>query len=270
MTRHLLRSAAIAMLASLALSGCGLTELRKAALANAAVKPADMNTALRPGLVGMSDYPATGWEPGLLETTKPSSSANAHSLAAIGLQPGDISTSLHIATLQDGTSLGIPTLDFCDARYPSEALRVKRLQVGAFDASGAYAGISTEVVQYKDAAAAQQAIDEVTRAATSCPRGTTVKTSDGHRIVFTFHPAPGPSDTPLVAAGSRLIVHVTMQVDGSPQSAFLVYQVVGNMLAGMYASNATGEPFPQTDLDASYQLAGDIADRLRAYNDVRA
>jgi len=269
MTRRFLLPAGLALISAVVLSGCGLAEARTAALANASVKPVDMANALRPGLVGMSDYPATGWEPGPLASETPTS-PKAQTLAAVGLRASDVAASLHVATLQDGTSLGIPTLDFCGASYPSESLRVKRLQVGAFDATGAYAGISTEVVQYKDAAAARQAITEVAAAATSCPRGKVVDTGDGHKITFTFHPAPGPSDTPLVDANARLIVHVTMDVDGSPQSAFLVYQVVGRMFAGMYASNATGDPFPQTDLDASYALAGDIADRLRAFNGVRA
>ncbi len=117
---------------------------------------------------------------------------------------------------------------------------------------------------YRDVAAAQQALHEVTGARLGCPVGKRVTTYDGHIIVFAFHPAPGPTSTPLVGPASRLIIHTTMKVDGNPQTAFLVYQVSGRVLAALYAVDNSGKPFPQVTLDAFYGLAGDIALRLQA------
>ena len=167
--------------------------------------------------------------------------------------------------LADGTSLGIPTLDFCDAKYPSESLRVKRLQTGAFDSDGVYAGMSTEVVVYESPKAAMQALAEVIKARLACPEGKKITTFDGHTLVFTFHKAPGPSDTPLVGPDSRLIIHTTMVVDGAPQTAFLVYQIAGPVLAALYVSDASGKPLTQASLDRLYGLAGRIATRLQLY-----
>lgn len=259
------RVALSALAAMLLLSGCGLAEARESALKNARVKPLDMADSLRPGLVGMPDYPATGWEPGEATAT-PLLPGSKNPLARIGLRAGDLSDGNRVAVIPDGTSLGIPTLDFCEADYPSEALRVKRLQTGAYDADGVFTGLSTEVVRYETPDAALQALSEVVAARRACPVGKEITTFDGHTLEFTFHGAPGPSATPLVDAEHRLIVHTTMVVDGAPQSAFLVYQVQGSLLAALYATDASGEPFTQASLDSLYGLAGDIADRLRAAN----
>lgn len=259
------RVAVPALAAMLLLSGCGLAEAREAAIANAQVKPLDMADSLRPGLVGMPDYPATGWEPGDVEATPlPPDSRNP--LARIGLRASDLTDGNRVSVFPDGTSLGMPTLDFCEAEYPSESLRVKRLQTGAFDAEGVFTGLSTEVVRYESPAAALQALDEVVAARKACPAGEEITTFDGHTLVFAFHGAPGPTATPLVDAGHRVIIHTTMLVDDAPQSAFLVYQVDGAILAALYATDASGEPLGQDALDSLYGLAGEIADRLRAAN----
>lgn len=259
------RIAPLAVVAALLLSGCGLADARRAAIADAAVKPVDLATALRPGLVGLSGYPATGWESSgsAVATTKPSV---ASLLAKIGLRASDVRSTLQVRTMPDGTSLGIPTLDFCEGTYPSEELRVHRLQRATYDEGGAYAGLSTEVVVYKSEAAAQQALREAVKARVDCPVGEQVKTFDGHTIVFEFHSAPGPSSTPLVGANARLIIHTTMVVDGTPQTAFLVYQIDGRVLAALYALDSSGKPFTQAALDAFYGLAGDMATRLRKYS----
>lgn len=265
MRTHPARAGIVGIAAMLVLAGCSLDDARAAAIANAEVKPLDMSNSLRPGLVGMPDYPSTGWEPGGA-TPSPTATAQApkNPLAAIGLRASDLTGGNRVAVIPDGTSLGVPTLDFCEADYPSESLRVKRLQTGAYDKAGTYTGLSTEVVVYESPKAAKQALAEVIDARLKCPTGKQITTYDGHELVFDFHTAPGPSDTPLVGADSRLIIHTTMTVDGSPQRAFLVYQIDGPVLAALYVSSSSGKPFPQASLDSFYELAGHIADRLRA------
>lgn len=252
---------AVTVAAALLLSGCGLADARKQAIDNAAVQPLDMNLSLRPGLVALPDYPSRGWDyapEGAAPKPQPVS------LDGIGLQPSDVSGQLTVDVITDGDSLGTPTLDFCDATYPSEVLRVSRLQKAAFDANGQFAGLSSEVVVYRDADAAKQALAEVIAARKACPTGKAFTSKDGHQLSFSFHTAPGPATTPLVDAESRLIVHTTMVVDGEQRRAFLVYQIYGSVLAALYVSEAGATPFDQTSLDSFYALAGDFADRLRA------
>jgi len=266
------RVAIIGVTALLLLGGCGLTEARKAAIADAKVTPNDMADSLRPGLVGMPDYPSSGWEPSEAEATPSPSATPTHPaprstnpLAAVGLRSDDLPTGYRVTVIPDGTSLGMPTLDFCEGAYPSESLRVKRLQTGSYSSDGTYSGVSTEVVVYESAKAAQQALAEVIKARLKCPEGTKVSTFDGHTLVFAFHKAPGPSNTPLVNADSRLIIHTTMLVDGAPQTAFLVYQIAGPVLAALYVTDASGVPLTQPSLDRLYELAGRIATRLQLY-----
>lgn len=263
---RMLKSVGTLAAAALLLSGCGLADARNQAIANAAVKPLDMDANLRPGLVGLPDYPATGWEyspNGVAAVPK-----QPASLEGIGLQPNDVGGALTVATIPDGETLGAPTLDFCDGTYASEALRVERLQKAAYDSSGSFAGLSSEVVVYKSPAAAKQALAEVIAVRKACPTNTTFTSKDGHTLSFAFHSAPGPASTPLVDADSRLIVHTTMVVDGVKRRAFLVYQIYGRVLAALYVSEPGAQPFNQTSLDSFFALAGDIADRLRSASSV--
>ena len=245
-------------------SGCGISDARDAAIAEAAVKPLDMATSLRPGLVGLPDYPASGWEPSEEVIADDSTGIDPMLLESIGLQAADVAENRQIGLIPDGDSLLAPTMDFCDGRYPSEKLRVARLQQAVYDQDGNFAGISSEVVVYANAAAAKQALTEAINVRKNCPVGREFTARDGHTLTFTFHSAPGPADTPLVDADSRLIVHTTMMVDGEPRRAMLVYQVLGRVLAALYFSDGGNKPYDQTSLDSFYALAGDVADRLRA------
>lgn len=257
-----LRTLTLGLCCALVLGGCGLSDTRRQAIEDAQVKPLDLTSALRPGLVGMPDYPATGWEPG--ELAEDSSTAKA--LAKIALQSSDVAAEYTVSELSDGASLEVPTMDFCAAKYPSERDRVARLQNAAFDADGNFTGLSSEIVIYTSAAAAAQALREATQARLSCPTDRVVTTADGHNITFTFHTAPGPSDTPLTDPDSRLIIHTSMKVDGKDRTSFLVYQVDANVLAALYVTDAIATPFDQSMLDSFYSLAGEMANRLRAYN----
>lgn len=259
-----MRRIAALLAAAIVLTGCGISEARDSAIALANVKPLDMATSLRPGLVGLTDYPATGWEPSALDVVENSDAIDPMLLESIGLQQSDVGSSMQIATIPDGDSLLGATMDFCDGRYPSENLRAARLQRATYDQNGGFVGISTEVVVYANAAAAQQALAEVIAVRKSCPVGKEITARDGARLTHFFHSAPGPAETPLVDAESRLIVHTTMLVNDEPRRAFIVYQIYGRVLAALYVSEEGKTPFDQATLDSFYELAGDIADRLRA------
>lgn len=268
------KSIALALATALALGGCSLTDARNAARADAEVTPLNMAKSLRPGLVALPDYPSTGWEPGKVSpqaspsptpSDTPSAPDASDPLAQVGIRNADLLAGSRVAVVPDGTSLGTPTLDFCEAKYPSESLRVKRLQTGAYTKAGAYMGLSTEVVVYDSVKSAKQALAEVIAARLACTEGKKFKTYDGHTIEFAFHKALGPTNTPLVGADSRLIIHTTMIVDGKPQRAFLVYQIDGPVLAALYVSDPGSKPFAQVTLDNLFGLAGRIATRLTTY-----
>lgn len=256
-----IRRAALALAAALLLGGCGITDARDAAIAEANTKPLSLSSALRPGLVGLFDYPATGWEPSTTDATD-DGTIDVSLLAGLGLHDEDLTEGLFVDFIPDGDTLATPTLDFCGADYPSERARLARAQTAAFTDAGEFVGLSSEVVVYASPAAAQQALREVTAARKACPTNKAVPTDDGHDVSFTFHSAPGPSNTPLVPAAQRLIIHTTMKVDGKDRRAFLVYQITGRVLSAFYASSDGATPYTQDELDLMYGMVGTLTGRL--------
>jgi hypothetical protein len=91
------------------------------------------------------------------------------------IQTGDLSGYTVFTFPGDGDDVdGQVTLDFCDARYPSEALRTARNQVAVHDDDEprSYAIVlSMEAVMYRDAAATEQAFRELRAARLSCSVG---------------------------------------------------------------------------------------------------
>lgn len=270
MTTRRIGAVAASLAATALLAACGSAPVP--------VTPLPAEGHWQPGLVGLPQYgpsglgptaPVTGSTPA--PTTAPTAPADPtltdpvqQALASVGLQPSDVATGIIIEPITRGTEVdGQVTLDFCGADYPSEGLRVARRQVSAFDASGAAAGLSSEAVQYRDDAAAQQAITELIAARKACPQGSAVLVN-GEPTTYTFHSAPGPSSVPLVDAADRVVVHLTAERGGSSTRAVLIYQRVGSLVVGLYGAATGSEPFDQSSLDRVFVLAGNIADRMRA------
>ena len=112
------------------------------------------------------------------------------SLPALLIQPRDTTGALDVHLLANGDQVkGQPTLDLCNHTYPSESLRVQRLQDVATDSSG-NAVLSTEAVLYRNAAATKQALKELSHVAKSCPKGPLPDPEDGSTTTTTFHSDP--------------------------------------------------------------------------------
>ena len=254
------------MASALLVAGCGS--------AAEPITPFPSESHWQPGLVGLSQYPPQGLGPDPSVTPSPSAAPTIvdptlddptqAALAPLGLQPADVTSDLIVAPIEGGTTLeGGPTLDLCGGSFPSEALRVTRRQVAAFTAAGAPVGLSTEVVRYESETAAAEAMAELVAARKGCPEGVPV-TVGTTTTTFTFHPAPGPSDVPLVDADNRVVVHSTVVRDSGTRHLLVVYQRIGSVIVGLYAAADGAGPFDQASLDSTFILAGRIADRMRA------
>ena len=122
--------------------------------------------------------------------TSPAPPAKPSSLPALLVQPRDTTSALSVHLLPGGDQVeGQPTLDLCNGTFPSESLRVARLQDVALDASGAVV-LSTEAVLYRNAAATKQAFQELRRIAASCPKGPVASPVNGSTLTTTFHKSP--------------------------------------------------------------------------------
>jgi hypothetical protein len=179
-----------------------------------------------------SSQPAT---PGGGGPTAPSSPSPANSeLANAGLRQSDLREGVSVVLIPGGGSpSGGPTLDLCNGDFPSESERRARIQVAAIDTQGSVR-LSTEAVQYTNAAATEQAFEELRSVAASCP-STPVEGRDGEEPVTTrFRAAPDRS-WPHVDGVDRLAYDFdTTTASGDRQRSIAVYLRRGRVLLGVY------------------------------------
>jgi hypothetical protein len=153
-------------------------------------------------------------------------------LSGLGLRPGDVSGGRDVLLYAKGNTLQDPTLDLCNARYPSERLRSARLQLVDVNAGGD-ASLSTEAVLYRSPAAAAQALTEIRAARAHCPSTPVASPVDGTREQTQFKAAPDGSwpDTPTV---ERLAYRMVTTANGQSSPLVTVYLRRGRALLGLY------------------------------------
>ena len=164
-------------------------------------------------------------------------SAAAPNLRTVILPPSQIGKGYDIYARNDGFGVkAAPTLDLCGQpkSYPSESLRVDRLQVD-YSKKQEPIGLSNEVVRYKRGGAAQ-AMREVRRHALACPaRPVDTGLSGVGPLRFTItvlRDAKLAKDS--IAVRVRAVGRLTngRHVD---QTSYAVYQRVGDVLSGVYS-----------------------------------
>jgi hypothetical protein len=154
-------------------------------------------------------------------------------LTKLVLQPTD-APALRVE-LQPGGNLveGQPTLDVCNASYPSESLRTSRLQDIGFDANG-NAALSTEAVLYRDANATTQAFDELQHARAACPDSPVASRTGGDTLTTRFDTAPDTT-WPSTPGVTRIAYSLrTTDTNGRTRHTIAVYLRHGRALLGVY------------------------------------
>ncbi|SRR5579862_4611386 len=158
-------------------------------------------------------------------------------LAKLLLKPASVGSGYILVARTDGQGTAQRTLDLCGTKgYPSESLRVDRLQVDYVNQTTPLA-LSNEVVSYKPGGA-QEAMREVAQHAASCP---------SKPISFEGQPPltykiTRLRDSKLVSGYIALRMDVSGKVNGKAvrQIRFAVYQRVGNILSGVYSYDISG------------------------------
>jgi len=153
-------------------------------------------------------------------------------LGRLGLRHGDVAADRTVFLYAKGNTLQDPTLDLCNATFPSERLRTARLQLVDVDATG-NASLSSEAVLYRSPAAAAQAFTEIRRARANCPNRPVTSPVDGTKEQTQFKAAPDGSwpDTPTV---ERLAYRMVTTANGQPSPLVTVYLRRGRALLGLY------------------------------------
>jgi hypothetical protein len=165
--------------------------------------------------------------------TPSASDPSAHYLPSVGIQQADVDQSIVVQLVPDGATLNDPTLDLCQANFPSESLRTARFQRVAIDVQST-TPVQTEAVLYKDTAAATQAMSELTKAKDTCP--STPRTDvRGDSVTTRFNPAPGAQWAAPPAGIDRLAFDFT-ETDSTGASSHFVEAFLrrGRALLGVY------------------------------------
>jgi hypothetical protein len=240
--RALIVTAAL-VAAVLVLSALAVAAFRPTDRAVAQVSPTPTPSPTAPARPSPTPSPSSPSSPAPSSPTQP---PGAHSalLQNLVVRQRDVPTTFVVATINGGDQVqGQATLDLCDAAYPSESLRLERLQTAAFDQQQV-ANLSTEAVLYRSADATAAAFREVAQVAGTCPTTGTTDPVTGAQTTTTFGPAPDGA-WPRTPGVDRQAYSVTTTDDtGTSRTSTVVYLKRGPILLGVYFIDASAKPVP--------------------------
>jgi hypothetical protein len=150
------------------------------------------------------------------------------------LQPAQVGKGYVMFPAAGGSGVAADrTMNLCGIDYPSESLRVSRIQVNYLKKKAAV-GVTNEVVTYKGTGA-QQAIREALHHAIGCPDRPIDSGVQG-LPKLTFH-VKQIRDPRLLKGYLAVQIDVSGTVKGRAvkQTSYAVYQQRGNVLSGVYS-----------------------------------
>ena len=154
-------------------------------------------------------------------------------LERVLLQPNQVGDGYMMSKFEQGSVVtNQVSLDLCGFRFPSERLRTGRLQV-AYLHDGGITQVSNEVVSYRGRGT-QQALTELRRAVTRCPRVAVRGPIVG--AVPIAHRLTRITDARLLKPYVAVVDRNTAVVNGRRVVKWnvRVYQVRGNVLSAIY------------------------------------
>jgi hypothetical protein len=178
----------------------------------------------------------------------------ASALAGLVLQQRDVGGNNTVQLLPGGDQVeGETTLDICNGAYPSESLRVARLQVLGADDQGNET-LSTEAVAYRNPQATAQAFSELRSVAAACPTGPVTSPVGEPTVATRINAAPDKA-WPQTDGVDRLAFDLTVNdQSGQAERSMAVYLRRGRVLLGVYFPNvdsshpAVGSAKTQADI----------------------
>jgi hypothetical protein len=185
------------------------------------------------------------------------SPADTALLQKVVLKPSQLGAGYKLSQMPGGHEVqNEVTLDFCNATYPSEALRTARLQV-LYDATGNSFHASNEVVTYRPGGA-KQALAEVTHEAAVCPNGTVKNPPTG--VTNLVRHTRVVADSRLLPGAIAILETDSGVVKGKSMNSttMAVYQIRGNVLSGVYGFGTSPGSVETNTLHAAEQSAANL------------
>ncbi len=182
-------------------------------------------------------------------------------LSKYGFNAGDFSQEWTVLPMGGGTTLGDATLDLCSGVYLSEKERLERRQVIATKVASPFSFLSTEVVRYSSAAAAQSALDELVKTLAQCQLDKGYKDLTGTFTPQTFSSFPAlPSG--LVGETSRVLVRSQINTGAETRQLLALYQYSGDIFTGLYIIVNSDKALTDLQVKNWLQIGVTMANRL--------
>ncbi len=182
-------------------------------------------------------------------------------LSKYGFNAGDFSQEWTVLPMGGGTTLGDATLDLCSGVYSSEKERLERRQVIATKVASPFSFLSTEVVRYSSAAAAEAALGELKATLAICQNDKGYKDLTGTFIPQTFSSFPALSSG-LVPDASRLLVRSQINTGASARQLLALYQYSGDIFTGLYIIVNSDKALTDAQVKNWLQIGVIMANRL--------
>ena len=194
--------------------------------------------------------------------TDPSlSDATQKLMARYGFVAEDFADDWIVLPMARGTTLEDPTLDLCSSDFKSESGRQFRRQLSISKVGTPYLFLSSEVVKYRNQAAASAALAELKTVYEECVRKGGGTERDGAFLKYAFTPLPS-SDIQLVAESSRLLVRAQLGEGVTARWLLAFYQFKDEMFTGLYVVRDGATGFSDQEVLRWYEAASILAKRL--------
>jgi hypothetical protein len=203
-----------------------------------------------------------------IAATQPDTTTDPAMAAILGqviVQDGDLTGSgltINPAT-GDGQVTGQVTLANCGHRFVSEKHRVARHKVTLANVSGTDAGLANEVVAYKSAGRAEEALREWRDSVTTCRKGTLIQQPETGTTRIRYDSEATASDKTLpIAANTVTTVTTTAVTNQAKRYQMIVLQQQGAVITIVWLSGATS--LPRDRIDQAMSVASATGHRLAA------
>ena len=208
--------------------------------------------------------PTVPASPSPASSTPVSNDPSAPFLQRLVVRQPDVPADNRVQLLDGGNQVsGQTTLDLCNGRFPSEALRSARLQVVEYDGGGAGV-LSTEAVLYRHTADAAQAMREVRSVAAACPAHPVVSPVGEPTVTTRFQAAPDRGWASVAGVERLAFAFTTTDSLGLTEAHVAVYLHRGRVLEGVYFPSPAGTQ-PAVDGQTSIAAIVDVfAKRIAA------
>ena len=183
-------------------------------------------------------------------------------LAKYGFAQSDFSQEWTVLPMGGGTTTDDPTLDLCNAKFASESDRLERRQVVVTKPKSPYAFLSSEVVRYSSASAAQAAQKELVKVLAQCQVDKGYKDATGATVPYSFAEIKNiPAG--VMGEGSRVFVRATIDSGANARQLLGFYQFNGAMFTGLYVMTSSEVAYTDAQVATWLQLAATMASRLK-------